>query len=593
MLKAYIPAATDSESFHEFEDKHSPSRLGNKNRKIRELQDENRALKEQLQRMMASLSTQESATSDDQEDLAGTDASLLDRKRRMQKKTPLRGRRDLRRRPVTRVPFDLAVGDAETAVNGGAADIIDAAAAADDESLRRHASRRQPLVLQVNDGVAAGVVSILSEPPAAAAAACPEEDEVARLKLRVWEELQKGRDEYAPPIELHSAPRSIPDHLLELIPKHRTAFNFVDLGVVVDKYLLWKRKLPRAEPFYAIKSNPDPEIANTLFVLGAGFDCASRGEIKQVLEMGCPPEKIIFANPCKHPDHLTYAKDHGVEMMTFDNMQELDKIQTYYPEAKLVLRILPDDSFSLMPFGIKFGATFEDAVKLVERCKEMQMNLIGVSFHVGSGCFSSVGWVEALKLARRVFDEAARLGFDLDFLDLGGGWPGHENGALKFANIGDDISPIIDQLFPAHVRVIGEPGRFFCAECTSLAVTVVSKRERIIAGAVGQEPEREMQYYINDGVYGSFNCIMFDHAHPEPAFLVSNVNDRPLQQACIFGPTCDSMDCVVKKIMLPEHHVGEWMYFPYNGSYTGAAASEFNGFPKPKNHYVLRVSSTN
>jgi ornithine decarboxylase len=523
----------------------------NNSRTIRDLQDENRQLKDQLARLMASLSVQ---------------------------KTPL-DRRDLRARPITRVPLDVAVN--------GEADEIDAASAADDENMRRHASRRQPLNYE-----AAGAGSVFSEPPAAAAA-CPEEDEVARLKLRVWEEMQKDRDEFSTPIELHSAPRSIADHLLELIPQNRTAFNFVDLGVVVDKYLLWKRKLPRAEPFYAIKSNPDPEIANTLFVLGAGFDCASRGEIQQVLEMGCAPEKIIFANPCKHPDHLVYAKDVGVEMMTFDNTQELDKIQQYYPEAKLVLRILPDDSFSLMPFGIKFGATFEDAVKLIEKCKEMSMNLIGVSFHVGSGCFSSVGWVEALKLARRVFDEASRVGFELDFLDLGGGWPGHENGALKFANIGDDITPIIDQLFPPHVRVIGEPGRFFCAECTNLAVTVVSKRERIIAGAVGQEPEREMQYYINDGVYGSFNCIMFDHAHPEPAYLVANVADRPVQQSCIFGPTCDSMDCVVKKIMLPEHQVGEWMYFPCNGSYTGAAASEFNGFPKPKNIYVMRVSAAN
>jgi ornithine decarboxylase len=355
---------------------------------------------------------------------------------------------------------------------------------------------------------------------------------------------------------------------------------------VVDKYLLWKNKLPRAEPFYAIKSNPDPEIANTLFVLGAGFDCASKAEIKQVLDMGCAPEKIIFANPCKHPDHLAYAKAEGVSMMTFDNVNELEKIRTHFPEAKLVLRLLPDDSFSLMPFGIKFGATFEDASRLIELCKEMQMNLIGVSFHVGSGCFSSVGWVEALKLARRVFDEAARFGIEMEFLDLGGGWPGHENGPLKFASVGEDITPIIDQLFPSNVRVIGEPGRYICAETTTLAVNVVSKRERVIAGAVGQEPEREMQYYISDGVYGSFNCIMFDHAHPEPSFLIPT-EERVVKPSCIFGPTCDSMDCVVKKAMLPEHNVGEWMYFANMGAYGVAAASSFNGFAPPKSIYIL------
>ena len=27
-------------------------------------------------------------------------------------------------------------------------------------------------------------------------------------------------------------------------------------------------------------------------------------------------------------------------------------------------------------------------------------------------------------------------------------------------------------------------------------------------------------YYINDGVYGSFNCVLYDHYVPEPCFLV-------------------------------------------------------------------------
>lgn len=29
-------------------------------------------------------------------------------------------------------------------------------------------------------------------------------------------------------------------------------------------------------------------------------------------------------------------------------------------------------------------------------------------------------------------------------------------------------------------------------------------------------PNKNIMYYVNDGVYGSFNCIFFDHAHPKP-----------------------------------------------------------------------------
>lgn len=406
---------------------------------------------------------------------------------------------------------------------------------------------------------------------------------VGKLKSQVWSALNKNRSPDAPTIDFYTVPRSIPDYVLELTQKERSSFYFINLSAVVEKYILWKKYLPRAEPFYAIKANPDPQIAETLFHLGAGFDCASKGEIQQVLDMGCEPSSIIFANPCKHPDHLTFAKEHGVSMMTFDNMAELEKIHQYYPEAQLVLRILPDDSYSIMPFGIKFGATLEDSFKLIEKCKELNMNLMGVSFHVGSGCLSGVAWVEALKLARKVFDEAIRVGFEMTLLDLGGGWPGNENGPLKFADIGTQISPVIDELFPSTVRVIGEPGRFFCTEACNLAVYIISKRERVST----QNPEEtEIQYYISDGVYGSFNCIIFDHAKPEPCFL-TDVSNRRLLPSCIFGPTCDSMDLVVKKTLMPEHYPGEWLLFTDMGAYTRCAGSEFNGFALPNRIYCM------
>lgn len=44
-----------------------------------------------------------------------------------------------------------------------------------------------------------------------------------------------------------------------------------------------------------------------------------------MLALGVPPSSIIFANPCKQPEHIRYARDHGVHLMTFDNADELAK----------------------------------------------------------------------------------------------------------------------------------------------------------------------------------------------------------------------------------------------------------------------------
>lgn len=42
-------------------------------------------------------------------------------------------------------------------------------------------------------------------------------------------------------------------------------------------------------------------------VPGCGFDCASTAEMKQVLDLGVDPSRIIYANPCRSPPALEYA----------------------------------------------------------------------------------------------------------------------------------------------------------------------------------------------------------------------------------------------------------------------------------------------
>ena len=57
-------------------------------------------------------------------------------------------------------------------------------------------------------------------------------------------------------------------------------------------------------------------------------------------------------------------------------------------------------------------------------------------------------------------------------------------------------------------------------------------------------------YYINDGVYGSFNCLVFDHAtvHPE---VFGAEETAPKFPSSIWGPTCESLDCITKSAFLP------------------------------------------
>ena len=113
-------------------------------------------------------------------------------------------------------------------------------------------------------------------------------------------------------------------------------FFLLDIGDVYRKHQQWVDHLPTVEPFYAVKCNSDPLVLQSLASLGTGFDCASLVEMQTMLSLGVDPKKIIFAHPCKPPSHIRFALEHGVEMMTFDNEDELVKVKAIHPDAKYV-----------------------------------------------------------------------------------------------------------------------------------------------------------------------------------------------------------------------------------------------------------------
>lgn len=92
--------------------------------------------------------------------------------------------------------------------------------------------------------------------------------------------------------------------------------------------------------------------------------------------------------------------------------------------------------------------------------------------------------------------------------------------------------------FPSpDITIIAEPGRFYVSSAYTLACRVHSKREVRLNGKFNT-----MMYYINDGVYGSFNCNLYDHKIVYPLTLKSG--NEELFKSSIWGPTCDALDQV-------------------------------------------------
>ena len=77
-------------------------------------------------------------------------------------------------------------------------------------------------------------------------------------------------------------------------------------------------------------------------------------------------------------------------------------------------------------------------------------------------------------------------------------------------------------------------------------------------------------------------------------FHYLKLNEREEDVKCeqfksvIFGPTCDSIDCIAHAIDLPLLNIGDVLWFPDSGSYTNAAASNFNGYQTKKYIFFWR-----
>ncbi len=332
-------------------------------------------------------------------------------------------------------------------------------------------------------------------------------------------------------------------------------FYTLNLEVLKKVYRDWNEKLPHVRPHYAVKCNPTREILQELARLGSNFDCASPPEIQAVLDLGVEPSRIIYANPCKRTEDIVFAKGVGIPSTTFDSECELRKMAQHYPDCKLILRIRADDPNARCPLGNKYGVEEREWDVLLFTARSLGLDVVGVSFHVGSYASSPKVFSLALAKAKKALRIAKKYGYDPKIVDIGGGF----SSASGLPN----IKPI------KGLELIAEPGRFFVEQVMELHTPVIGVKGSGVT--------------ISESLYGAFNCILFDHAAPQVK-EVRGIDGRRLDGApikrTIFGSTCDGGDTIYKEYELPEGtDLGSWIVWENMGAYTCAATTQFNGIP--------------
>jgi ornithine decarboxylase len=345
-------------------------------------------------------------------------------------------------------------------------------------------------------------------------------------------------------------------------------FLLIDTRIIREKTRRFVAAMPCVRPHYAVKANPDPRVLRVLIEEGARFEIASVAELDLLLELGVPAAEVFYSNPMKSREWIAYAAAKGVAWFVFDAVEELRKIHAVRPAAKLYLRIDTPNIGADWPLAGKFGAHAAEVPEIIAAAARLGANLAGVTFHVGSQCRNPENWRVGIEKARAVFDQMIAAGLEPSLLNIGGGFPvRHVKPIPAIEVIGEVVNRALEA-FPSEIEVVAEPGRYLVSDAGYFVCRVV--------GTATRNGTRWM--YWDAGLFGGIietaeglkYKLRTDRAGPDVKWTIA-------------GPTCDSVDVILRDEELPaDLQDGDFIYIRNAGAYTTAYASCFNGFPLPE-----------
>ena len=370
-----------------------------------------------------------------------------------------------------------------------------------------------------------------------------------------------------------------------------TPFYAYDRRLITERVAQLRAALPKEiHLHYAMKANPMPAVVQHFASLVDGFDVASAGELKVVLDTPMAPEKISFAGPGKTESELRRAAAAGI-VVNLESEREMEILARVGAEMglrpKAAVRVNPD--FELKSAGMKmsggpkqFGVDAERVPAMLARMKQLPIEFYG--FHIFSG--SQNLRAEALMEAQRnSFELARRLALDapgpVRLLNLGGGFgipyfPGEQRFDLQA--VGDHLAGLVPDArrdFPEAEFVI-ELGRYLVGEAGVYVSRVIDRKES--RGQVFLVTDGGLHHHL--AASGNFGQVIRKNY---PVLVGNRVKpEGEPSLASAVGPLCTPLDVLGDKMELGHAQVGDLIVVLQSGAYgLSASPQAFLGHPAP------------
>lgn len=326
-----------------------------------------------------------------------------------------------------------------------------------------------------------------------------------------------------------------------------------------------------AKLFFAIKANGNPHIVRKLKEAGVdGIDAVSPGEIRFALDLGFPPDRILYTPSNPSTEELREAGECGV-MQNLGSLSEIRRYAAVFPGSRVSVRICPEvgaGEFEQVTTGnveSKFGIPLSDVEEAKGIADAAHVSIVGVHCHIGSGFYEASAFAKAIDAVCKVAETFP----NATFIDLGGGFgvsyrPDQEDVDLR--SLADAARTALARFAEKTGRTLDlylEPGKYLVSGSTVLLARVTTMKEKGGRTFVGLDTG--FNHLIRPAMYGAYHHIV-------------NVSkpSGTMRHVTVAGNLCETGDILNRDIELADPEEGDLIAILVAGGYGSSMSSNYN-----------------
>lgn len=351
----------------------------------------------------------------------------------------------------------------------------------------------------------------------------------------------------------------------------------------------------RTKLLYSFKSNPLPSVAAEMRKGGCVADLTSQGEISAAREADFDFSTALYGGPGKSEREFAFAIGSGIRHFSVESEQDLIALNSAASSAreyvKAILRINPDAapkaklamSGVASQFGFEESELLKNGIRIVSRAEEF-VSIVGIHIYWGTQIGDAEALMDCFSETVRISEKiSAYLGFPLEILNLGGGFP------WPYSHVGEgpDLTPLRESLGSLHANADSaksaewwfESGRYLAASSGTLVARVMDIK-------LSKDEKRFL--ILDTGIHHLGGMAGLGRI-PRFSINLETREDGSKEDGIAFevvGPLCTPLDCIGRRIKLVEPKVGDLVAVPNVGAY-GPTASVSNFLSRPAPAEIL------